>query len=145
MSKNIAYKFKKPRVESKVYSLASLNHFEMAAEVDDSKCSESISSSFRSSMITSNVFSYANDTAVDDYVLMPSKRPGVPGASPHLGSQKEDQVHGKVALEAKENQDEDDDENVEDSDEEVSPSKKKGWQDGQDGGKVKPIVLACMK
>merc|ERR1712166_494761 len=110
----------------------------MAAEVDQSKDSESLSSSFRSSMITSNVFSYANDTAVDDYVLMPSKRPGVPGAAPHLGLQKEDQVHGKVALEAKGSQDEDDDENVEDSDEEVSPSKKKGWHDGRGDGKVKP-------
>merc|ERR1712166_358010 len=101
----------------------------MAAEVDQSKDSESLSSSFRSSMITSNVFSYANDTAVDDYVLMPSKRPGVPRASPNLSFQKQDQVHDKVAWAEKEHQDEDDDENVEDSDEEVSPSRKKGWLD----------------
>jgi hypothetical protein len=66
MSKNIAYKFKQQRVESKVHTLTSLNHFEMAAEVEEqSKDSESVSSSFRSSMITSNVFSYANDVKCD--------------------------------------------------------------------------------
>ena len=71
MSKNIAYKFKQQRVESKVYTLASLNkpdvhYFEMAPELEEqSKDSESVSSSFRSSMITSNVFSYAHDVKCD--------------------------------------------------------------------------------
>jgi hypothetical protein len=146
MSKNIAYKFKQQRLESKVYTLASLNHFDMAADVEDeSMDSESASSSFRASMITSNVFSYANDTAVDDYVLMPSKRPEVPRATPNLSFQKQDKVPGKVAREQQERQEEDDDENVEDSDEEVSPSRKKGWLNSQDDSKVKPIVLSCMK